>query len=298
MTTFFTYNNSTTINVEFQPSVALLADFENWTAFEDEQIRTLKEFAKKNNLQTTLLVPFDSYYNPGLWNQENIKILASKVQVDLVIFYAINPMFAKLEDNEIYQDLANSLNLKKIMVADNFQDRVCQRLNTLFCKSFWKESCQIVGDFQTKPTPILLIDLLAQAQFKEFKEHSGLDFCFSALVSHGKKLGRQLGFPTINLLTPQRLPLNDGVYACQVKITGVDSLLKGAGFYWKNELDQEVFEINLLDFDQEVYDRKVDVKVIAKIREPIKFTQLEDLKKTLCEDVHQVRKVFNNYEKN
>nr|WP_237243765.1 deoxyribonuclease IV [Spiroplasma clarkii] len=230
-------------------------------------------------MQTTLLVPFDSYYNPGLWNQENIKILASKVQVDLVIFYAINPMFAKLEDNEIYQDLANSLNLKKIMVADNFQDRVCQRLNTLFCKSFWKESCQIVGDFQTKPTPILLIDLLAQAQFKEFKEHSGLDFCFSALVSHGKKLGRQLGFPTINLLTPQRLPLNDGVYACQVKITGVDSLLKGAGFYWKNELDQEVFEINLLDFDQEVYDRKVDVKVIAKIREPIKFTQLEDLKK-------------------
>lgn len=297
MTTFFTYNNLTMIMVNFPPSIALVADFENWSEFEDQQIKILKNLATEKGLKTTLLVPVASDYNPGLWNQENIKLLAKQAEVDFVIFYVIHKMMGQTPASTIYENLANFLNLQEILIAKNFQTRCYEKFNTTFFSQHWGERCHVELDYAQHQTNPALLTVLQTNDFKKFHQLSGLHFCFSSRVVHGKQKGRTIGYPTINLLTPESLLISRGVYACEVSITGIEEKIIGAGFYWENELNQDLFEIFLLDFDQDVYGRKVDVEIKAKIREPETFDSLELLKAALTRDVEQTRKVFLQNEK-
>ncbi|AHI52894.1 riboflavin kinase [Spiroplasma culicicola] len=291
MTSIFTYNNLSMIMLHLQESVALICDFENWCEFENQQIEKLKLIAKENNLSTTLLVPIAGDTNPGLWNQNNIGTKAKEFKIDQVIFYVIHPMMKLLDEQSLYQNLHGFLNLKKILKPKHYTSRIAQAFNSQFFEKMWKEDFILGDNFLEKKTDPILIGMLYANQFEQFYKATGLKYQFSARVVEGKKLGRQLGYPTINLLTPDLIPVNKGVYACDVYIEHLDQHFLGAGCYWKNELDQDVFEIFLLDFDKEIYGWKVDVTIIEKIRDSIPVTSIQHLKELLAGDVLKVKDV-------
>ncbi|MES1198216.1 MAG: bifunctional riboflavin kinase/FAD synthetase [Chitinophagaceae bacterium] len=131
----------------------------------------------------------------------------------------------------------------------------------------------------------------------------GYDFFFSGTVIDGDKLGRKLGYPTANLKIQdeEKIIPGNGIYAVYVEI-GVresnvrsqasdvilqTSFLKGMmsiGFRPTVGGSKRVVEVNIFDFDEEIYGQTLKVFVKKYLREEIKFNSLEDLVKQIDQD--------------
>lgn len=117
----------------------------------------------------------------------------------------------------------------------------------------------------------------------------GYDFFFSGEVVHGDKLGRKLGYPTANLkiTDEEKLVPGNGIYAVYAELEGHPGRMKGMmsiGFRPTVDGKKRVIEVNLFNFDQEIYGRRLQVIVKKYLREEIKFEGLEALISQIGQD--------------
>lgn len=120
----------------------------------------------------------------------------------------------------------------------------------------------------------------------------GYPYFFEGEVVHGDKRGRTIGFPTANLrlLNTEKLLPGDGVYAVSVSIDVEESgilKLKGMmniGFRPTVDGLNHVTEINLFDFNADIYGKKMIVSLIQRIRGEQKFPDIDALKNQLNND--------------
>jgi len=113
-------------------------------------------------------------------------------------------------------------------------------------------------------------------------------------VTHGKKLGRAIGFPTINLnlLDREQLIPADGVYLSSITLQdkqyfGLTNI--GTSPTLKNTAQIEI-ETHIPDFKQEVYDAQVSLDLLVFIRAEQKFTSAEELRKAISDDIEAGKK--------
>jgi riboflavin kinase/FMN adenylyltransferase len=102
-------------------------------------------------------------------------------------------------------------------------------------------------------------------------------------VIRGKMKGRNLGFPTANIIYADDLP--SGVYTGKVYVRG--NGYKAAIFYGD---DKKILEAHLLDFSGDLYDQEIEIEVGKKIREVKKFDTEDELKKQIAKDIEQIKK--------
>lgn len=117
----------------------------------------------------------------------------------------------------------------------------------------------------------------------------GYDFFFCGLVVHGNKLGRKLGYPTANLKVrdEDKIIPGNGIYAVYALPEGYTEPLKGMmsiGFRPTVDGKQRVIEVNIFDFDKEIYDQNLKVMVRKYLRPELKFDGLEALVKQIDQD--------------
>lgn len=112
-------------------------------------------------------------------------------------------------------------------------------------------------------------------------------------VLFGQKLGRKLGFPTVNL-NPALWPssLKDGVYASLVKY---ENKTYKAALYFGPRLvlgeTAKVLEIYILDFNKEIYEKKISWQIQKYLREARNFSTPEALTIQLKKDIEEVRRL-------
>lgn len=117
----------------------------------------------------------------------------------------------------------------------------------------------------------------------------GYEYFFSGIVTEGNKLGRTIGYPTANLSltdTNKLIPAN-GVYAVKVWVDGFSETFGGMmniGTRPTVDGSKLVIEVNIFDFDEMIYGKKVTVMLLKKLREEVKFSGLEALKEQLGKD--------------
>lgn len=124
---------------------------------------------------------------------------------------------------------------------------------------------------------------------------------FLRKVLHGEKLGRKLGFPTLNFhIGNFGKDHSVGVYQCTVWIKDPQKVKKhnayrlpptayqGALYFGPKGSGKTVLEIHVLNFSQDVYSQFVSFEVGQKIREPIKFDSFDALQAQIEEDVKKV----------
>lgn len=98
-------------------------------------------------------------------------------------------------------------------------------------------------------------------------------------VVHGKKLGRQIGFPTANisLTTPKLIP-KVGVYYTNIEING--KIYKGITSIGNNPTvngKELTIETYILNFNEYIYDEEIKIYFIDRIRDEMKFNGLDEL---------------------
>lgn len=136
-----------------------------------------------------------------------------------------------------------------------------------------------------------LIDL---GNLEETNDFLGYPFTVVDRVIHGDKRGRTLGFPTANLAIPdERVMLPNGVYACEVIYAGQHYAgLANIGNNPTFEGCNRRLEVNIQDFDQNIYDKVVEVRFLAKLRDERKFKGIDALVSQMHRDKENARKYW------
>lgn len=115
------------------------------------------------------------------------------------------------------------------------------------------------------------------------------------VVQPGRQLGRQLSFPTANLLEDGTvLWPADGVYLVQVAINGQRfGGVASVGRRPTVEHDgRRILEVNLLDFDGDLYGREIEVAFIKRLRSIERFPSVDLLRAQIAEDVQMARQML------
>jgi riboflavin kinase/FMN adenylyltransferase len=129
----------------------------------------------------------------------------------------------------------------------------------------------------------------------------GVPYSISGRVIHGDGLGRGLGFPTANIqLKHERLPMQ-GVYVTRVQMDGMDALQGAASLGVRptvRDNAKPTLEVHLLNFDRQIYGRRLRVEFLHKLRDEMKFSGLDSLKQQIALDVAQTKMWFIGQQEN
>jgi riboflavin kinase / FMN adenylyltransferase len=116
-------------------------------------------------------------------------------------------------------------------------------------------------------------------------EFLGHFFFLSGLVVKGKQLGRTIGYPTANLRleADEKILPKIGVYFVGVEVEETNRLgMMSIGFNPTTDDDKKIkLEVNIFDFDEDIYGKTVKVTFYSRLRDEEKFANLDELKSQL-----------------
>jgi len=137
---------------------------------------------------------------------------------------------------------------------------------------------------------------VADGQIESAWEMLGRPFSISGLIARGDRMGKRLGWPTINLVSENLLLPADGVYASRVffpSFPGTFDCVTNIGTrptLYENY--QRVVESHILDFSADVYGEKVELSFYKRLREERIFPSVMDLSAQIGRDVEATREYF------
>jgi riboflavin kinase/FMN adenylyltransferase len=137
---------------------------------------------------------------------------------------------------------------------------------------------------------------LENREVKAASHLMGHYFPLSGTVVKGQQLGRTIGYPTANLEITERLKLipPDGIYAVRVWVKGLAhrGMLYIGSRPTLPQFNNRTIEVNIFEFDQDIYDQIITLELVDYIRDDRKFPQLSDLTAQLAQDRLDVEKVL------
>ena len=136
----------------------------------------------------------------------------------------------------------------------------------------------------------LIRDALRHGDVRGAAQMLGYQWFVRGVICHGDKRGRLLGYPTANMLLPADCALRYGIYAVRMAVEGV--VFNGvASFGSRPTFDNGAprLESFLFDFDGDLYDKTVDVELVAFLRGEAKFESIEALIAQMDSDSTQSR---------
>ena len=160
--------------------------------------------------------------------------------------------------------------------------------------------CQVlpaVGAPKARFSSSLVRDALAKGDCALAAAVLGRPYRISGKVIHGQKLGRTLGFPTLNIALWSPLPLS-GVFAVRVhgiEVTGREPLPGAASVGVRPTVadgGRPLLEVHLLDFSGDLYGRRVVVEFVEFLRPEIRFHSIAAMLDAMRSDVARAREVL------
>lgn len=275
-------------------------------------INQLKKAAEELNGESVLLtffphprmVVFPDDNELKLLNTiEERKELLEKAGIDHLIIHPFSKAFSRLTALEFVRDiLVNRLNVKKVVIGydhhfgrnreGSFEDLVeFGEVYGFSVEEIPAQDIQQINVSSTKiRTSLLAGEIHAATQFL------GYPYFINGIVVKGDKIGREIGFPTANIKPDETYKLipKKGVYAVKVIVNkkeyegmlniGIRPTLKGIN---------ETIEVNIFDFDEEIYGQKIQVKFYERIRDEQPFEDLNELKNQLNIDKSKTIQIFS-----
>ena len=156
------------------------------------------------------------------------------------------------------------------------------------------EICSEVMENGVMVSSTIIRRLLSKGEMLEAAKLLGRPYELTGSVVHGDHRGRSLGFPTANLkISPQLLIPGKAVYAVRVKVVGAyyNGLCNiGVNPTFKQEGLR--VETHILDFDREIYGKRMTVYFIGRLRSEKKFSSAESLVIQMRSDMQKARNKY------
>lgn len=246
----------------------------------------------------------DTHYVPRLLSTPEMKIeRLAETGIDRCTVLDFDRRMAALTAREfMIHILSSRLNVRKLIIGYDNRfghdrsesiDDYCAYGRTLGIEVI--KSCGITVD-GIRVSSSVIRNAIERGDLTEANRCLGYAYTLSAHVSHGFRNGHRLGFPTANLDMDevcQLLP-QIGVYATRVRIEGECELhpaMTSVGTRPTFDGTRLSVETYILDFDADLYGRKLEVAFLKRIRGEKKFADLQQLRTQMADDERCIREL-------
>mgnify|MGYP001334707914 FL=1 len=225
-----------------------------------------------------------------------------KFKIDFIIIKKFNKKFSKINYlNFIDNILFKKINPKYIFVSNNFRFGNSREGNVKKLKQLEKNyNFKIINPSPLKKkkkiiSSTLIRKLISKGKIKIANKYLGRNWSISGTVKVGRKMGRQIGFPTCNIELNDYIIAKRGVYAVNVLLKDNKKLFKGiANIGYRPTFNQKkiLLEVHIFNFSRNIYNKSLNIQFINFIRKERKFKNINQLKKQINLDLKVAKKVL------
>ncbi|MCB0381071.1 MAG: bifunctional riboflavin kinase/FAD synthetase [Flavobacteriales bacterium] len=233
---------------------------------------------------------------------ERIELLKDS-GIDHLIIHPFSMEFSRITSLDFVRDiLVNKLNTKRLVIGydhhfgknreGSFQHlKEYGPLYGFEVEEIPAQEIQQINISSTKIRNSLLI-----GEIRAANQFLGYPYFINGTVVDGDKIGRELGFPTANIKVDEAYKLipGNGVYAVKVNIEqqSFTGMLNVGNRPTLNG-EEETIEVNIFNFNEQIYNKPIRIEFFEKIRNEIKFNELSELQQQLNNDKQKVQQLFS-----
>jgi riboflavin kinase/FMN adenylyltransferase len=230
--------------------------------------------------------------------RDKISALAA-AGVERVFIQHFNRRFASLTPEQFIGDvLVSGLDTRWLLVGDDFRFGarrsgdvdLLRRRATHY--GYVVEQLATVQEHGVRVSSSEVREALAAGDLAHAATLLGRPYAISGRVLHGRKLGREIGFPTLNLRLAHKRPAAHGIYAVRVHGLGDRARPGVASIGLRPTVDDTgrwLLEVHLFDFAQQVYGKLVRVELVHKLRDETKYESVQALTTAIRNDAATAR---------
>ncbi|MFH6768365.1 bifunctional riboflavin kinase/FAD synthetase [Gaetbulibacter aquiaggeris] len=265
-------------------------------------IKRLVNTGKANNLKSVILTFFP---HPRMVLQKEAKIklintiderthIIDNLGLDFLLIKKFTNEFSRLSAEDfVKQILVDKLHVKKVIIGYDHRFGRNRNADIEDLKTFGglynfeveEISAQDIDDVAVSSTKIR--KALNEGNIETANRYLGYDFMLTGTIIKGKGLGKQLGFPTANIQIKEDYKLipKQGSYV-------VSALINNQKIYGMLNIgmnptvngEKESIEVHFFNFNQDLYNKNIQINLLHRLRDEIKFNSVEALKKQLSKD--------------
>ena len=238
-----------------------------------------------------------------LSTEEEKKDLLEKMGVDHLIVHPFTKKFSRITYTEYVRDiLVNKLKLKKLIIGFNhhfgrnregsFQQ--LKKLAPVYGFELEKIPAQVLNKIEISSTKIR--KALESGDIKTANKFLGYEYSIKGTVIKGKGLGKGLGYPTANIGIDDKHKLvpADGIYAAAIEHGDKKyGSMMSIGFNPTVNGEKKTIEVNIFDFEKDIYGENIRIFFKQKLRDEKKFDSLEALRKAIDGDKEKTLKILS-----
>lgn len=257
----------------------------------------------ENGKYESLVLTFFPHPRMVLQEKSEIKLLntiAEKTKlleatgIENLIIHPFDESFSRLTAEEfVHSILVDQFQIQKIIIGHDHRFGRNRTANIDNLIGYGAEygfeveqiSAQEIQDVSVSSTKIR--KALTEGKMDLANEYLGYDYFLSGKIVKGKQLGRTIGFPTANIEIEEDYKLipKTGVYAVKALIDQKEIFgMMNIGFNPTVNGQKQTIEVNLFDFDADIYDKEIEVSLLHFLREEQKFGSIDLLKEQLNQD--------------
>ena len=274
-------------------------------------VKRLVKIGKNNNLQSVVLT-FFPHPRMVLQKDANIQLintidekalLFKNLGLDYLVIREFTIEFSRLTALEFVRDiLVNKLHVKHIIIGYDHQFGRNRTANITDLKEYGdiydfkvtEITAQEVDDVTISSTKIR--NALKKGDIEIANAFLGYNFMLNGTIVKGKGLGKQIDFPTANLQIEEAYKLipKNGVYIVKSNIKG--KVVFGMMNIGTNPTVGGKFqsiEIHFFDFNQDIYNKKIEIELLSRIRDEQKFESIKALQIQLHKDKYNALEYLN-----
>ncbi len=229
---------------------------------------------------------------------EKVRLL-DEMEVDYLLILPFNETIASITATEFIQRYLIDLNVRHVSTGFDFRFGQKGEGSVTLLETYVEQftlnvtTRQEIEEEKIGATEIK--SYLAVGDIEKANAMLGRPYSLTGIVISGQQKGRTIGFPTANLGAEEAfiVPKN-GVYAVKVKVkdqyyNGMCNIGHNPTF---NFIDQVSVEVNILDFNDDIYHQTIKIEFYHRLRDEQRFSSIEELMAQLNQDRETVRRYF------
>ncbi len=302
------YNNFKISKIH-KNSILLIGNFDGLHLGHQKLFRLAKKYKKKKNLKIGV-VTFDPipkmFFNNNLSNYR-ISNLNQKIRylknynIDFIVIKKFNLNFSKIKAYAFIKEIIyKKLKANYIFVSSNFRFGYKREGDVNLLKSLQsKYNFKIINPKPLKKknkviSSTLIRNLLSNGKLLRANQLLKRYWAIEGIVKKGRRMGKKIGFPTCNIDLNDYIIAKPGVYAVKISIEKARKTLKGiANLGYRPTFNQKkiILEVNIFNFNRNLYNKKLTVQFIKFIRAERKFKGIDQLRKQIKLDLKIAKKI-------
>jgi riboflavin kinase/FMN adenylyltransferase len=305
------FENLDQIQTPFKNAVLTIGNFDGVHKGHQRLFQQIIDKAKQIK-GTSVTMTFDPHplkalgiSGPPLITRRDQKLeLIEKCGIDVLLCIPFNMEFASIPAHDFIEDiLVNKIGMKAVIIGGDYyfgKDRLGNadllkkegiRLGFETIVSKWEH---VAGSQNERISSTRIREIVMEGKVNQAYKYLGRHYQIRGKVIKGRhRGGSQLGFPTANIKLHDELCPKLGVYAVTVEtVNGNFRGVANIGFSPTFDDHQFTIEVHILDFKQDIYDTRIRVNMIKRLRDEKKFAGIRELSDQIKKDIEIAKEVF------